>query len=88
MKYVEIIGPCSKYIDGKGWVTQIPEHLLEAQGFRKIDVRLLNVIKHCLHRHNTEYNCENCVKGPEQDIMITCRSVLKEIVELYEEKED
>jgi hypothetical protein len=37
MKYVEIIGPCSKYIDGKGWVTLIPVHLLEQQGFKKIE---------------------------------------------------
>lgn len=35
-KTVEIIGPCSKYVDGKGWVTQIPEELLTTKGYHKV----------------------------------------------------
>ena len=34
-KYVEIIGPCSKWIEGKGWVTKIPVELLKEAGFVK-----------------------------------------------------
>ena len=34
-KFVEIIGPCSKYIDGKGWVTMVPEELLLQLGYIK-----------------------------------------------------
>ena len=34
-EYVEIIGPCSKWVVGKGWVTQIPTHLILAAGFQK-----------------------------------------------------
>ena len=40
-KYVEIIGPCSKYIDGKGWVTLVPEELLFAKGY----VNLLELMR-------------------------------------------
>ena len=32
-KYLEIVGPCSKWIDGKGWTTLIPITLLENAGF-------------------------------------------------------
>lgn len=34
---VKIIGPCSKYIDGKGWTTEVPVDKLKELGF----------IKHC-----------------------------------------
>ena len=30
---IEVIGPCSKWVDGKGWVTRIPIHLIENAGF-------------------------------------------------------
>lgn len=30
-----IVGPCSKYIDGLGWTTDIPDYLLEAKGWVK-----------------------------------------------------
>lgn len=32
---VKIIGPCSKYVDGQGWTTEVPEKLLNDQGFYK-----------------------------------------------------
>lgn len=32
-KTVKIIGPCSKYIDGQGWVTEVSIALLESLGF-------------------------------------------------------
>ena len=32
---IEIIGPCSKWVEGKGWVTQIPIHLILNAGFHK-----------------------------------------------------
>lgn len=31
--YVEIIGPCSKWIQDRGWVTKIPVSLIENAGF-------------------------------------------------------
>ena len=35
---VEIfVGPCSKWIDGVGWVTKIPIQLLKDKGYIKID---------------------------------------------------
>ena len=34
---IEIIGPCSKYITGKGWVTKVPIRLLNELGFVKIN---------------------------------------------------
>ena len=38
MKTVKIIGPCSKWIEGSGWVTEVPVALLESLGFvRKED---------------------------------------------------
>ena len=86
-KYVEIIGPCSKWIEGKGWVIQVPMHLLEEKGFKKVDDKLIDVIKHCLHKNDPCYNCENCVKGPEQDVILTCRSILKEIIQLFNKEE-
>ena len=46
-KYVEIIGPCSKYIDGKGWVTQVPEELLISKGY-------VNVLETMQNIYNTE----------------------------------
>ena len=27
--YIEIIGPCSKWVEGKGWVTKVPFELIE-----------------------------------------------------------
>ena len=35
-KFVEIVGPCSKYIDGKGWTTQVPEEQLASLGYNKV----------------------------------------------------
>ena len=32
---IKIIGPCSKYTDGEGWVTEIPIALLNNLGFYK-----------------------------------------------------
>lgn len=34
---VKIVGPCSKWIQGVGWVTEIPVSLLESMGFVKIE---------------------------------------------------
>ena len=34
--YVEVIGPCSKYITGKGWTTQVPEEQLASLGYNKV----------------------------------------------------
>lgn len=33
---VKIIGPCSKYIDGQGWTTEVPVDKLEELGFIKL----------------------------------------------------
>jgi hypothetical protein len=58
MKYVEIIGPCSKWIDGKGWVTQIPEHLLFAKGY----VNLLEIMSENNKKSNENLNAnENSI---------------------------
>lgn len=27
-EYVEIVGPCSKWVEGRGWVTRIPVSLM------------------------------------------------------------
>lgn len=35
-EYVEIVGPCSKWVEGKGWVTKIPLQLLKKAGFVQI----------------------------------------------------
>ena len=32
---IKIIGPCSKWIDKEGWVTEIPIALLNSLGFYK-----------------------------------------------------
>lgn len=32
-KTIKIIGPCSKWIEGSGWVTEVPIALLESLGF-------------------------------------------------------
>lgn len=42
---VKIIGPCSKYIDGQGWTTEIPVDKLAEQGFYKSDFLDSLVIK-------------------------------------------
>ena len=31
------IGPCSKFISGQGWVTEIPVEQIEAKGYIKVD---------------------------------------------------
>lgn len=36
--YIEIVGPCSKWVQGKGWVTQIPIYLIENAGFIKQEI--------------------------------------------------
>lgn len=33
---VKIIGPCSKYIDGQGWTTEVPVDKLKELGFTKL----------------------------------------------------
>ena len=36
MKEVEtFIGPCSKYITGQGWTTEVPVEQIKAKGYRK-----------------------------------------------------
>ena len=36
MKEVEtFIGPCSKFVDGQGWTTEIPVEQLKAKGYHK-----------------------------------------------------
>lgn len=44
-KYIEIIGPCSKYIDGKGWVTQVPEEILNNANYHKVTEEQLVISK-------------------------------------------
>lgn len=34
---VKIIGPCSKYIDGQGWTTEVPVDKLEELGFVRLE---------------------------------------------------
>ena len=51
-KYVEIIGPCSKYVDGKGWVTLVPEELLFAKGY----VNLLELMHENSKNSNVNLN--------------------------------
>lgn len=64
-KYVEIIGPCSKYIDGKGWVTQIPEELLFAKGY----VNLLELMSENNKNSNAKLNTNerHCDKYEEKE---------------------
>ena len=59
MKYAEIIGPCSKYIDGKGWVTQIPEELLKNKGYVKVENNQY-IIDADYYKHLT--NCERFIE--------------------------
>lgn len=33
---VKIIGPCSKWIDGEGWVTMVPVDSIENAGYHKL----------------------------------------------------
>ena len=42
--HIEIIGPCSKQIQGRGWVTQIPVHLIENAGFVSTD-KLMEILE-------------------------------------------
>lgn len=41
---IEIVGPCSKWVQGKGWVTQIPVHLIENAGFVSTD-KLIEILE-------------------------------------------
>ena len=41
--YVEIVGPCSKYINGKGWTTQVPKSLIESYLEDKLEERSLEI---------------------------------------------
>ena len=45
---IKIIGPCSKWIDGEGWVTEIPIAQIEALGYKKLTEEQLII-------HKTEY---------------------------------
>lgn len=42
-EYVEIIGPCSKWVEGKGWVTKIPVQFLKEAGFVKSNPTVYNI---------------------------------------------
>ena len=36
MKEIEVfIGPCSKFIAGQGWTTEVPVEQIKAKGYRK-----------------------------------------------------
>jgi hypothetical protein len=59
MKYVEIVGPCSKWIDGRGWVTQIPEELLFAKGY----VNLLELMRENNKNSNVNLNTNEKLKN-------------------------
>lgn len=42
---IEIIGPCSKWIDGKGWVTKVPITQIEALGYKKLTEEQIIIYK-------------------------------------------
>jgi hypothetical protein len=43
MKEKEIfVGPCSKFVDGQGWTTEIPVEMLKEKGYVKADEQLRN----------------------------------------------
>lgn len=31
------VGPCSKFVDGQGWTTEIPVQMLKEKGYVKVD---------------------------------------------------
>ena len=39
------VGPCSKFVSGQGWTTEIPVELLHAKGYYKIETRPAPSIK-------------------------------------------
>ena len=47
-KPIKIIGPCSKWIDGEGWVTEVPIAQIEALGYKKVTEEQIII-------HKTEY---------------------------------
>ena len=42
---IKIIGPCSKWIDGAGWVTEIPIAQIEALGYKKLTEEQIIIYK-------------------------------------------
>lgn len=58
-KHVKIIGPCSKWIEGEGWVTQIPEEVLNNANYHKVTEEQL-VISKDVYEYLIE--CEQIIK--------------------------
>lgn len=44
MDKITIIGPCSKYVDGQGWTTEIPVHLLGSHLTKEDQQELLKFV--------------------------------------------
>lgn len=42
---IKIIGPCSKWIDGAGWVTEVPIAQIEALGYKKLTEEQIIIYK-------------------------------------------
>ena len=53
---VKIVGPCSKWVQGVGWVTEIPVLLLESMGFIKIEKAVKKLIQNSSYIGTIEDN--------------------------------
>ena len=57
MKEVEIfIGPCSKYITGQGWTTEIPVEQIKAKGYQKENAELKKQVDELTKEKSKEVN--------------------------------
>lgn len=54
-KTIKIIGPCSKWVQGIGWVTEIPVAMLESMGFVEID-KIIKTLKEKEEKENARNN--------------------------------
>ena len=98
--YIEIVGPCSKWVDGKGWVTKIPKELLFSKGYINLLELLQENVKNDKKKKNNvqqdEFKCKHlscdmdgahCSLGPT-DCFDYCRLRRVTYYDKYEEKEE
>ena len=86
MKQVEVfIGPCSKFITGQGWTTEIPIKQLEARGYVKVDElqKQVDELTDKLGKVLLGVKADEVLvaKGVEQAVKDTAREILGEISE-------
>lgn len=79
------VGPCSKFVDGQGWTTEIPVEMLKEKGYIKI--KDLNEKFVSLKAVNIAENSPKAMKMLVESVGCVQKDTAKEILQKITEKD-